>query len=1332
MRMKIKRIFAILMCVSSLMSHFTLNVFADSDTASRLTQLESRLPQIESLMNECKTKGIATDYEMVDYTVIKKFIPYAREDLSEDYTERAEYIVNKLENMFDTTYSSLNSYINGTSKPLSVNRYRTSYIENDRAGFIADVKNGESGEVSRDHVFLTGYMGYEELKDDIAILPDLGINIMGLELGPRSVIIKPGSGIYGGWRITYTNAAEGTVAAIDDLIGQNDTKGLHITNNGGTIKIAKSIVLKPNTAYEIGCASINKSGEGVSITANGTTLSIRNDSTRFATSKTTFTSSKNSLQNIAITSNKAGENILDNLFIREVNTSENLLINSGFETPLVEKNGLAIDAGATDIYQSYLKQAAEHNIAVDLLISPHYFPSFVLEEDSSYSHGGSGFGGGGVEWYKDRIKEVMKEYIDALIPMVKDYPALMSTCLSNEPMFNLMYSADSFALPMWRSWLQEKYVTISALNKAYSSLYISFNSVPKVTAMSQSQIFYDWKAFNEELFADWHAGMADQIRGLAPNLKVHAKMVDYLSRYDTTYESKFMIAGTDANLFSDFSDIHGNDSHAYLEPTHMYQLQGKLEWYDFLQTISEKPILNSEDHIIKDQSKIYTDNQAVHVAADMWQGALHGRTATTSWVYARTYTTSSLLMDSFLNRPDVMSAVGKTNLNLNRVAGQMTALQNIDAEVGVLFSTATRAYNRDYMNCLYRAYEALLYSGYRASVLDEKAMAAGKWTGLKLIVIPDVKYVAPEMLTALKAYTANGGKILVLGTNNLAYNDYKQANAASDINAVLQNAVNLPTTYSGNQLTAPTDTQILDQVRILAPNEIKIVDAGTGEELSKTEYRYTDYNGKKLINICRYEWEDKAAEIFVNGKKATRIYDVVNQKNVAELNLSGYTPVMLYIDESELSAPQNLSALWDNGAYLLSWFMPEDSNADFVSIYMTNSTGTKLIDKVSAQVSSYRFKGTVDSKTTFTIQAERMGFVSEAVTAELANNLIAGVKNEDGKLILQGYSKTGERIAYTVVPNGENPAEVFSLAAMGDAKIKANRGFQAEIALNSKTDSTDDFTLYVGNGTERQALYFTYIKNIEAFENLFAVYNCDGYELYWKCSEESDITGIKISDGIEEKEYMPNDQYAFFETANTKKTYTITIAYSNGYEESVEVLMPIPLAFSCKTLDGKVLLSGTSQPNELIQMMVLSGEDLIDMSQLNADDYGRFHYELMIDDLKIPQSEAFTMRLVTSLYGDKTHEFIYTGKFPLHIGKMAEQKISFTNYTSRAVENAKVVVAKYNQSRLINCYSLDLTVDAEERIEKILTAVENGTQTRVFVWDELSGMKPLSRVLTLD
>ena len=78
-----------------------------------------------------------------------------------------------------------------------------------------------------------------------------------------------------------------------------------------------------------------------------------------------------------------------------------------------------------------LDRAQRSGVAVCLLISPHYFPDWALAKWPHLHKRREGF----LQYclHAPEGHDVLRRFIAALIPTIKDHPALHSICLSNEP-----------------------------------------------------------------------------------------------------------------------------------------------------------------------------------------------------------------------------------------------------------------------------------------------------------------------------------------------------------------------------------------------------------------------------------------------------------------------------------------------------------------------------------------------------------------------------------------------------------------------------------------------------------------------------------------------------------------------------------------------------------------------------------------------------------------------------------------------------------------------------------------------------------------------------------
>jgi len=134
----------------------------------------------------------------------------------------------------------------------------------------------------------------------------------------------------------------------------------------------------------------------------------------------------------------------------------------------------------------WLDTAAEHQVAVNLLISPHYFPQWAIDADPAHTQCGEGFIKFCIEAPNTRI--VMEKWLDALMPLIAHHPALHSICLSNEPQYR---GKCAYERAQFQAWLKEKWGNIQNVNRAYDTHFRGFDDVePPKDASSGYGLFF--------------------------------------------------------------------------------------------------------------------------------------------------------------------------------------------------------------------------------------------------------------------------------------------------------------------------------------------------------------------------------------------------------------------------------------------------------------------------------------------------------------------------------------------------------------------------------------------------------------------------------------------------------------------------------------------------------------------------------------------------------------------------------------------------------------------------------------------------------------------------
>ncbi len=484
-----------------------------------------------------------------------------------------------------------------------------------------------------------------------------------------------------------------------------------------------------------------------------------------------------------------------------------------------------------------LDDAAKHNVKVDVLLSPHYFPQWAIDKWPHLAKGGGHFLGYEVD--APEAKQVIEKFLRTVVPILKDKPALHSFCLSNEPVFSNTANADG-TKPKWAAYLAKVHGDVAAMNSHYGTSYKSFDDVPiPGNEAYDAPQFYDYVCFNNQRFADWHAWMAGVIRSMAPKVPLHAKMMSMALPH------RFTVAwGCDPELFGEFSDMNGNDclirgpiGNGWFLPFHLQNMS-----YDLQRSLNRKPIFNSENHPTDDRSTYYVNPE--HFRTALWQGAIHGQSSTTIWCWERCYEQNNDLYGNVMDRPGCALATGTTVLDLNRFAEEVTALQNVKSPVAIIFSIASITRQPKYQEVLYHAYCALNFSGVKIDFISEKQLQEGKGRDYRMLILPQATHVQPATFDAVRALPAST-RVVIIG-DSLTKDPYGKDYPEDEIKTLRDSSMCIADGDAERALR-PALTRELERLRALP--EVRVVDPATGEPLWGVEWLPVKLEGRTLVNV---------------------------------------------------------------------------------------------------------------------------------------------------------------------------------------------------------------------------------------------------------------------------------------------------------------------------------------------------------------------------------------------------------------------------------------------------------------------------------------------------
>ena len=356
--------------------------------------------------------------------------------------------------------------------------------------------------------------------------------------------------------------------------------------------------------------------------------------------------------------------------------------------------------------------------------------------------------------------------------------------------------------------------------------------------------------YNEEFFSKWHEWFYDVVKQCNPDMPVYSKMMAQM----TSNSSAVMERGVDYTLFADWADVMCFDGGAYI-----YDDAKRIEHLlvqDMMNSVTDKPLYNSENHLIPDGDNTYDERHARHIYNQLWQGAIHGLNASTIWVWARNEQEGNALYGSILNRPDCLEAAAFAGMDLNRNMDVVTAFQNKQNDVGIFYSEASNLYDTEYKQNMVKAYETLLYNGLRCGFVSEEKMEL--LSEYDTLVIPHAAYAEDSSVEAINEFVKNGGRLIYIGDECLSYDEF----------TILRNEKPTAEVVENTQLAAALSNKIKYQP----------IDAESNQTAEKISAECVTIGDDTYINVCNYN-SVETQSIYLQSENKIFFYENLTEES---------------------------------------------------------------------------------------------------------------------------------------------------------------------------------------------------------------------------------------------------------------------------------------------------------------------------------------------------------------------------------------------------------------------------------------------------------------------
>ena len=618
---------------------------------------------------------------------------------------------------------------------------------------------------------------------------------------------------------------------------------------------------------------------------------------------------------------------IDDVSLIETESGRECILNGGFEGDGNDSYDAKHSPETTMYLQKVISNAQKSGISVCLLLAPYSMPQWLIDKYPDIK---------GVNINYDIynldspiVRNAVELFIRTIVNQIKNYPEITSICLSNEPCYDTAIFPNTYN-PKFREYLKNKHGSISALNNAYNSSYTSFDEIEMPSNVEKTPLFYDWMDFNNRVFADFHSWMAQIVKEYMPDTSVHAKVMSIMDTGDFTDMRKMMRRGNNLEYFNEFSDMTGCDSWAIINSNGFYN---NLKWYDFLNSVTEKPIYDSEMHITADKDNTFSDDYKTQFEGYLWQAAIHGADMSSIWLWTQSVNKQSTTYGHVAMRPDCAAAVSKSALDQNRLAYEIRNLADMQPDTAILFSDASRVYSSVYMGVMDTAYLGALYAGKKVGFVTETTM--DKLKNYSTLIITDAKNVKASTLQKINDFIQDGGKIVILGKNDtLDKDEYNNAHTSDLPNKIKSKAIMV--NYASNStypeiLSSPTPYEFAGY---LTDNN-GIVATENGTRAREVEWQVFEDETQILVNLFNHSRsEDKNITLLNGGEAVTSSKNLITgDREQSVINLPAQTAKLIRIKKVNTILAEDIQSITGerNGdTNKISWTASGNDNTYFV------------------------------------------------------------------------------------------------------------------------------------------------------------------------------------------------------------------------------------------------------------------------------------------------------------------------------------------------------------------------------------------------------------------
>ena len=478
--------------------------------------------------------------------------------------------------------------------------------------------------------------------------------------------------------------------------------------------------------------------------------------------------------------------------------------------------------------RQFFDAAVDDNVGVAIQLAPDLLPAGLLASHPDLRMDGY------IDIARPEVMADFEQVIAQLGPVLKGQPMLLGVSLANDPRFH--FDGEQVKAG-FLEFIRANYPDRLTLNRAWRSHLADLENItpwsanPYDTYQEHRPYQFDWQTYHQSLgnaYFDWSRRL---VQTQLPGKPVMATLSNSVfSKGETRY-------GVNREQLAGLLQVSGC-SGALSAEDRVYAMgyPAQSAYYCLLKSFQpDQPVFNLKCEL-EFAAGMEADEVYRYVHSAIWEGVMSGMSAATAPM-------DSLLFD----RPEAIEAFATAALDVNRLAGIVHAFQMAPADVGILFSYASKVFDDGdpHLESASNAYEGVSFGGYNVRFISEAQCLTGALDSLKILVIPDTPALSDAAFLQISAFVEGGGTVARTGTP-IPYNErgFSRGDLIRNTgNTVLVRGLNLPTEYL-HAMDAATVLGALPQI----PRPI----TGQGYPVEGLRSQYVEYAGGEylyLINL---------------------------------------------------------------------------------------------------------------------------------------------------------------------------------------------------------------------------------------------------------------------------------------------------------------------------------------------------------------------------------------------------------------------------------------------------------------------------------------------------